>query len=93
MPAVGDHPRAEELQELGWKAAALPFLAEHLFEVAERVYDQPDLPPDSRERRRLQDLAAVLPEVSAQPAKLAPNAQAAFAVVELFEAKPRSESG
>lgn len=89
MPAVGDHQRAAELQERGWNAAALPFLAKHLFEVAEQVYDQPDLPPDSRERQQLQDLAGVLREVSGWIAQLAPSAQAAFAVAEVFEDKPQ----
>lgn len=89
MPAVGDHPRATELQARGWNAAALPFLANHLFELAEQVYDQPDLPPDSRERRQLQDLAGVLHEVSDRIAQLAPSAQAAFAVAEVFEDEPQ----
>ncbi|TMR03408.1 hypothetical protein ETD83_10910 [Actinomadura soli] len=90
--AVGDHhPRAEEFQEHGWSAAALPFLAAHLLEVAEQVPDQPDLPPDSRDHEQLQYLAGVLlHEVAEQITRLAPVAQAAFAVAEVFEDTPRA---
>jgi hypothetical protein len=88
LPAVGDHDRARELQFQGHHGAALPFLAAHLFQIAEQVDDQPDLPPDSRELRQLQDLAELLHQVARQIEQLAAPTQTAIAVAEAFEDSP-----
>lgn len=88
LPAVSEHDRARELQLQGHHGAALPFLAAHLFQIAEQINDQPDLPSDSRELRQLQDLAELLHQVARQIEQLAAPTQTAIAVAEAFEDSP-----
>ena len=84
LPPVDECTHSKELARRGLQGESMVVLARHLFEIAEHVGDQPDLPEGSPELREAHDIGVVLHEQVQRLEELAPTVLAANMIVDVF---------